>query len=121
MVARRVNMGKSKELSARARARSKEKGIPFVVALTEISREDPDLIAAAREEVVGDKLEFHTVGDPASTWNITAGELGQRLSELTRRRSKEKSISFREALSEIGRENSDLIRKVREETLGTKL
>lgn len=115
-------MGKSEELLAIAKARSKEKGIPFGVALNEISREDPGLVASAREEVVGSKVEVLIAGIPASNWNTRTAEWGQRLAELTHARCKEKGISFRAALSEIGRENSELVRMAREETIGaTKL
>lgn len=114
-------MGKSEELHAMTKARSKKKGIPFTVALTDISREQPDLVLSAREEVVGSKLEVLTARYAERNWNITTGDLGQRLADMAHTRSEEKGISLRAALSEIGRENSDLVRRAREETLGTKL
>lgn len=49
------------------------------------------------------------------------GEKVEILSAKAKERAKQKTISYTEALLEIGRENPELCREVREEVLGRKL
>jgi hypothetical protein len=115
----RGDMSKSEEVVAMAKTRCREKEIAFALALVEIVREHPLLAHEAREEVLGTKLEI--LDSDRRTWlsSESFGRAGEDLVTTAKKRAREKSISFREALSEIGRENGELVRRVREETLGT--
>jgi hypothetical protein len=120
-MAREEHSSKSEELATMAEVRSKEKGIPYAVALKEISREYPGLADTARREALGGKLRCETVGDPVGRQTISVVDLGQRLAEMAETRSREKNIPYSVALSEIGCEYRELAHGAREETLGVRV
>ena len=109
---------KSKELAALAKQIAKERGISYVEALLAIGRENPGLVTNAYEDVLGRIVRETTVGWPGH--QITITDIGQRLSEMARERSKEKNIPFAVALSEIGQEFPTLAQAHRLQVLGKK-
>jgi hypothetical protein len=109
---------KSGALAAMAHARPAEKKISYTAALSEIAREHPGLVDAARQEVLGRTLRYESLG---RLGNIQVVDLGEQLSKLARARAAEKNISIAAALSEIGAEAPEFVHAVREQVLGRKV
>jgi hypothetical protein len=105
-------------LAEMVKARSREKNISLHAALLEIGREHRELAHAAREEALGMKVpplggERGAAGSPASS-----GQANEELARMAETRAREKAIDYGLALSEIARENPELVRSARQETLG---
>lgn len=98
----RTETRKRDELSARAKARAKEKQISLRDALSEIAGEDPQLTEEARLEVLGmrveivpvdpslrDRLRINKIG-PHSTGYTYVVDVSERLADLAHARATEK-------------------------------
>lgn len=117
------------QLMRRAMEIAKAKGISPQPAIEQAAAENPDLAAAARMERGGNLYagEFRVppgVGDRMvlmSEGIEAALDPGAHLVRLAEERQREKSISYGEALVEVGREHSQLVRAAREQSLGCKL
>lgn len=106
-----VNYPKSERLAAMAHNRAKSKNLPYSVALSEIGRENPGLVEAARLEVMDLKVrEFSPGHDPS-----------EALARMARQRCTEKNLPYAVALSEICCEVPELARAAREFVLGCKV
>lgn len=113
-----VRSKQSMDLAAAAKARADQKHISIAEALIEIARENPAAVAGAYEELL--HREIVSCGWPNHHETIYGSKIGERLSEMARKRSAEKNISFRVGLGEIGNENRDLWRAHREQVIGEK-
>lgn len=113
-----VQTEKRNKLAALAKARAREKQIPLAVALAEISREYPQLVAEAREEVLGRTLRRRTIGNGQTIVDV---DLAAKLAAMAHARSREKSISYSAALSEISSELPEFLHAVREQVLGRRV
>lgn len=109
---------KSEKLRDLGRARAKEKGVPYAVALVEICREEPDLAKAAREETLGRRLEFKTMG---SGGTMVVVDVAERVAEMAKTRAREMNVPLAVALCEVRREFPSLAHMAREQVLGRKV
>lgn len=112
-------------LMRRAMEIAKARGMSVEPAMEQAAAADPDLAAAARSERggglyagelsvppgVGDRKVLMSEGVDAAL------DPGAHLIVLTEGRCREKNISYREALTEIGREHPELVRAAREQAL----
>lgn len=114
----RMDTSKRDELARRAKMRAKERGIALSLALMQISRECPALAEASRQEVLGRKLEFRTIGNGG---RMVIVDVAERLASMAHARASEKNISYAAALSEIGRENRELVEMARASVLGRRV
>jgi hypothetical protein len=111
---REINVSKRNELAAAAKKRAGEKGISLGQALSEIGRENPSLVEASRLEVTGVKTRIETVG-PCSHQVV---DVAEQLAVMAHERAAQKNISYRAALSEIGKETPGLVHLAREQVVG---
>jgi len=106
---------KSRELVRLAKERAKEKGLLFSAALVEIGRENGDLAAQARMEVLNKKKAWKKIAG-YNVLDITdpdTVDLSYVVANLARERAKEKGVNIKQALSEVLREDPDLARRYR--------
>lgn len=116
-------------LMRRALEIMKAKGIGTEEAMERVAVENPDLARAARQQRGGslyatDLKPAPGIGDRQvlmSEGLEAALNPDAYLVMLANERRDRKSISFGEALIEVGREHPDLVRACREQTLGQKL
>jgi hypothetical protein len=113
-MARQENHECSERLSKLAKARAREKGIPFTLALIEIGRENPELAESARQETLGLNTRIETRGP----YRINVIGPNETLRKLAQVRARETGASYGACLSEVAREDPDLARKARAEVLG---
>lgn len=116
-------------LMRRALEIMKAKGVGTEEAMGQSSIENPDLARAAREERGGSLYagELRTAPGIGDKGVLMSGGVEAALDSsaylvmLANERRNRKSISFGEALIEVGRQHPDLARAAREQALGRKL
>ncbi len=112
------------EFSEAVQRRVKERGISYAEALGELGRERPDLYARHRASVM--QVDVASLaGPPSEERRVVASEddclsAQARMLVKTRKRVREKGISFAQALSEIGTEFPQLYEEARQEALRDK-
>jgi len=98
--------GANDELTEMALLRSKQKGIPYELALWEVTRENPALATRSREEVMGVSLQPNS------------GRAGEELHEKVVALSEANGLDYKTALRQVARENPQLAQRAYDESLG---
>jgi len=101
--------GANDELTEMALLRSKQKGIPYELALWEVTRENPALATRSREEVMGVSLQPNS------------GRAGEELHEKVVALSEANGLDYETALRQVASENRALVDQSREEVMGVSL